>query len=99
MKVMVTTLTMVSGLFAASSTAAQKVPITAGPPATGVCRPDAAAKLVGHAAPDDAQVQQRTGADLVRRIAPGDAVTHDLRENRITLVVDSSEKVVQASCG
>lgn len=99
MKVMVTTLMTVSGLLAACSTTAKEVPTTPGLPATGACRPDAAAKLVGHAAPEDAQIQQRTGADLIRRIAPGDAVTHDFRENRITLAIDPTGKVVQASCG
>lgn len=99
MKVMATALMTVPGLLAACSTIAQEVPTTPDHPATGVCRSDAAAKLVGHAAPDDAQIEQRTGAELIRRIVPGDAVTHDFRENRITLAIDPIGKVVQASCG
>jgi len=82
-----------TGLLAACSTTAQDTP------AASLCRPDAAAMLVGHAAPDDAQVKQRTGAELIRRIAPGDQVTHDFRENRITLAIDPAGKVVQAVCG
>ena len=99
MKAMVTTLMTITGLLSACSTTAQEVPTSPGHPAAGVCRPDAAAKLVGHGALDDAQIQQRTGAELIRRIAAGDAVTHDFRENRITLAIDPSGKVVQASCG
>lgn len=68
-------------------------------PAAQACRPSAAAKLVGHSAPDDAELRRQTGAELIRRIAPGDAVTHDFRENRITIAVDPAGKVVQANCG
>jgi hypothetical protein len=99
MKVMVTTLMTVSGLLAACSTTAQKLLPTPGRPSTGVCIPEAAAKLVGHTAPDDAQIRQHTGAELIRRIAPGDAVTQDFRENRVTLAIDPAGTVVQASCG
>lgn len=63
------------------------------------CQPEAAAKLVGYAAPDDDQVKQRTGASKIRRIAPGDMVTHDFRVERITLAIDPAGKVVQALCG
>ncbi|RZF66396.1 hypothetical protein EWE75_00585 [Sphingomonas populi] len=68
-------------------------------PAPHQCQPEAASKLVGHAAPDDAQVKQRTGASTIRRIAPGDMVTHDFRVERITLAIDPAGKVVQAPCG
>lgn len=68
-------------------------------PAPRQCQPEAAAELVGHAAPDDAQVKQRTGASTIRRIAPGDMVTHDFRVERITLAIDPTGKVVQAICG
>jgi len=68
-------------------------------PAPRQCQPDAAAKLVGHAAPDDAQVTQRTGASTIRRIAPGDMVTQDFRIERITLAIDPAGKVVSAICG
>lgn len=99
MKAMVFTLTTVSGLLAACSTTGQVAPAPQGEQPARVCRPEAAAKLVGYAAPDDAQIKLRTGAELIRRIAPGDAVTHDFRDNRITLAIDPSGKVVQANCG
>jgi len=63
------------------------------------CRPEAATQLVRHPVPDDARIKWRTGADVIRRIAPGDMVTHDFRENRITIAVDPSGEVVQAICG
>jgi len=64
-----------------------------------VCRPKAAAMLVGSVAPGDARVKRRTGATLIRRIAPGDMVTQDFRENRITLTIDRAGKVVDSRCG
>lgn len=82
-----------AGLLTACSTPARD------PPAANICRSGAAATLVGHAAPDDPQVKHGTGAELIRRIAPGDQITHDFRENRITLAIDPSGKVVQAVCG
>ena len=82
-----------AALLAACSTTAREAPVAS------KCRSDAAVMLVGHAAPDDLQVKQRTGAELIRRIAPGDPVTQDFRENRITLAIDPAGKVVQAVCG
>jgi hypothetical protein len=99
MKVMVPTLMTVSGLLNACSTTAQDAPRAQGDLTIRVCRPEAAAELACHAAPDDVQIQQRTGPELIPRIAPGDAVTHDFRENRVTLALDSAGKVVQVSWG
>ena len=93
MKMMVSTLVGAAAIVGACTTNAQDRP------STHVCRPEAAANLVGQAAPDDAQVRKRTGAKLIRRIAPGDAVTHDFRGNRVTIAVDPAGKVVQALCG
>jgi len=31
--------------------------------------------------------------------APGDPVTHDFRENRVTIAIDPAGKVVEANCG
>jgi hypothetical protein len=52
-------------------------------PRRKVCRPAAAATLVGKAAPDDAAILQATRSSIVRRIAPGDATTKDFREERV----------------
>jgi hypothetical protein len=100
MRLMAFTLAAISGLLAAcTTTTAQVASAPQGDAVARACRPDAAAELVGQAALDDAPIQQRTGAELIRRIAPGDAVTHDFRENRVTLAIDSAGKVVLATCG
>lgn len=88
------TLVAVSALLAACAPTAH-----GDPSAPRQCRPEAAAKLVGHVAPDDAQVKHRTGASTIRRIAPGDMVTQDFRVERITLSVDPTGMVVSAICG
>ena len=67
-------------------------------PGRTVCRPAAAATLVGKAAPDDAAILRKTGSSIVRRIAPGDAATKDFREERVTVTI-ANGLVVAASCG
>lgn len=99
MKAIGLTLTTISGMLTACTTAARVAPTAQGDQVASACRPDAAAKLVGQPAHDNIQIKQRTGAELVRRIAPGDAVTHDFRANRVTLAIDTAGKVVQAACG
>jgi hypothetical protein len=93
MKVMVSMLVVACAFAGACTTNAP------GGSATHLCRPEAAALLIGHAPPDNGRVEHRTGAELIRRIAPGDPVTHDFRANRITLAIDPAGKVVQAVCG
>jgi hypothetical protein len=65
----------------------------------GPCSPAGAKALTGQAAPSEAEVKRLTGAAIVRRIAPGDPVTMDLNERRVTIEVDTSGKIVRASCG
>jgi len=62
------------------------------------CRADAAAALIGQAAPDDAAIRRRTGSATVRRLAPGDGATKDYREERVTVTIDNG-RVIAASCG
>lgn len=99
MRVTVPMLMTVSGLLTACSTTEAAGPAPQGDQVARVCRPDAAADLVGHAAPDDTLIQQRTSAVLIRRIAPGEPVTHNFRDNSITVAIDPVGKVVQANCG
>ncbi|MGL4094434.1 I78 family peptidase inhibitor [Agrobacterium cavarae] len=62
--------------------------------------PVAARALVGKPKPTDEQAKQRTGATLVRQIVPGQPVTHDYRNNRVTVKTDpTSGHVGGASCG
>ena len=65
---------------------------------TGLCRPDAAATLVGQSAPGDGDILRRTGSTVVRRLAPGDPMTRDYRQERVTLIV-ADGRVVSAFCG
>lgn len=51
----------------------------------GRCDPVAARALVGKAPLTDEEAKQRTGATMVRQIASGQPVTHDYRDNRVTL--------------
>lgn len=99
MKVMVSTLVAVSGLLTACSATVQESPEPRDSATPHACRSEAAAALVRSAAPNDIELRQRTGAELIRRIAPGDPVTHDFRENRLTIAIDPDRKVVQATCG
>jgi hypothetical protein len=69
------------------------------PAHAGPCSPDAAKSLTGRTAPTEAEVKRLTGASIVRRIAPGDPVTMDLNERRVTIEVDASGTIVRASCG
>jgi hypothetical protein len=69
-------------------------------PAAGMCNAAAAHRLVGEVKPTDAETMRLTGATIVRQIAPGDPVTHDLRDNRVTIETDTaSGRVVRAVCG
>ncbi|MCV9945121.1 I78 family peptidase inhibitor [Rhizobium sp. BT-175] len=66
----------------------------------GRCDPVAARTFVGQAKPTDEEAKQRTRATIVRQIAPGQPVTHDYRDNRVTLETDpASGRVVGATCG
>ncbi len=65
-----------------------------------LCRPEAAASLVGKPRVTDAQAMQLTGATMVRQIKPGDAVTMDFRQERVTVETDAGTgKITRAMCG
>jgi hypothetical protein len=73
---------------------------TAQTPAVGVCNAAASQGLVGEIKPTDADAMRLTDATIVRQIAPGDPVTHDLRHNRVTIATGpASGRVVSATCG
>lgn len=70
------------------------------PPRTILCDVEAAQELVGKEKPTDEQAMQLTGAKTVRQIQPGDMVTQDFREDRVTIETDpASGLVVRATCG
>lgn len=64
------------------------------------CNAEAAGGLVGKPKPADGEAMQLTGAKTVRQIQPGDMVTQDFREDRVTIETDpASGLVVRATCG
>jgi len=68
--------------------------------APGTCRRDAAEALTGRAGIDDAQAMQVTGASLVRQIKPGQGVTMDYRQERVTIETDpKTGNILRAFCG
>lgn len=68
--------------------------------APGICRADAAKALEGMDRLTDEQARQRTGATIVRQIVPGQGVTMDYRQERVTIETDlGTGKIVRASCG
>ena len=70
------------------------------PPASGACNAEAAQRLVGQARPNDAEAMRQTGATSVRQIAPGDPVTMDFRQERVTIETDKvTGRVTRAMCG
>lgn len=67
---------------------------------TGPCSADAAQSLVGKPKPTDGEAMRITNAKTVRQIEPNQAVTHDLREDRVTIETDpATGRVVGARCG
>ncbi|WP_082519816.1 I78 family peptidase inhibitor [Rhizobium sp. Root1220] len=67
---------------------------------SGRCDPVAARALNGQPKPTDEEAKRRTGVTIVRQIAPGQPVTHDYRDNRVTLETDpTSGRVLGAICG
>ncbi len=66
----------------------------------GLCDPGAAETLVGRAAVSDDEARKITGATLVRQIAPGDPVTMDFRQERVTIETDpETGRILRALCG
>lgn len=81
------------------SAACQKELVFAGSQES-VCKPEAAQALVGRDKVTDDEAMQLTGATLVRQIKPGDPVTMDFRQERVTIETDEKTgKIVRASCG
>ena len=63
------------------------------------CSPIAAQTLVGRSGVTDSEAKSITGAVTIRRVSPGDMVTQDFRNDRLTTEVNSHGIVVRAVCG
>lgn len=76
---------------------AQRAPVDS---ASSVCRRDKAEGLAGKKRISDARARRITGASIVRQIRPGQAVTMDYRQERVTIETDpKSGRIVRAYCG
>lgn len=92
------TLSLAALTLAACQSDAQQA--SAAPGLSGLCREDAAETLAGKGRIDDAEAQQATGATVVRQIRPGQGVTMDYRQERVTIETDpKTGKIVRAYCG
>lgn len=64
------------------------------------CDANAAQGLIGKPKPTDTEAMRLTNAKIVRQIEPGQMVTYDYREDRVTVETDpASGRVVGARCG
>lgn len=65
------------------------------------CKADPAQRFVGQPYSDTLgeEVRQATGSRTLRRIAPGQPVTMDFREDRLNVEVDAEDKVSRIYCG
>lgn len=73
-------------------------PVAAAP---APCRAEAAQALVGQAA-TAANVElarQRAGAEVVRLLQPGQAVTMEYRDGRLNVVAGPDGRIARISCG
>ncbi|PQZ26943.1 hypothetical protein CQZ93_24155 [Ochrobactrum vermis] len=69
-------------------------------PQPGVCKKEAAQTLVGKGKISDEYAMKVTGATIVRQIKPGDPVTMDMRQERVTVETDEATgKIVRSFCG
>ena len=96
-------LLVAGGLAVATLTVAGCQPASSRPDAggpTAICKRDAAEALIGKDRISDDQAKQITGASIVRQIRPGQGVTMDYRQERVTIETDPrTGKIVRAFCG
>ncbi len=101
-------LLLAPALLAGCSTAATPeesaaAPATAAPAAeTGsACRSGDYSSFKGRTLTADvrSELQQASGAQVVRVVEPGMMVTMDYQENRITVQVDEQNRITSANCG
>ncbi|WP_019171827.1 I78 family peptidase inhibitor [Pseudaminobacter salicylatoxidans] len=69
-------------------------------PKPGLCDRQAAEVLAGRDRITDDEAKRLTGATMVRQVKPGDPVTMDFRQERVTIETDpNTGKIVRAVCG
>ena len=67
----------------------------------GVCHAERVAWAVGKPADEEVmkRVWQQSGSGLIRPIAPGQAVTRDLRKDRLNVHIDAANLITNVTCG
>lgn len=84
----------------AACTSTPQEPAPGTPPAQGLCNPAAAESMAGRERVTDTQAREITGALIVRQIQPGQPVTQDFVEARVTIETDpATDRIVRSSCG
>jgi uncharacterized protein len=64
------------------------------------CIAESAKTLIGSVKLTEAQIKEKTNAQVVRMVEPNQPVTMDYREERVTVTVEpKTQKIIQASCG
>jgi|UPI000687DD26 hypothetical protein len=91
------TLTLTVFAIAASQSVTRQADAAGG---AGICRRDAAEALTGKKRITNAQAKRITGASIVRQIKPGQPVTMDYRQERVTIETDpKTGRIIRAYCG
>ncbi|MBY5326088.1 I78 family peptidase inhibitor [Rhizobium leguminosarum] len=89
---------LVAGLVSVLASCSSHTASTA--PAKEPCNANAAQSLIGKPKPTDVEAMRITNSKTIRQIEPGEMVTHDFREERVTIETDpASGLVVGARCG
>ena len=88
-------------VLALSVGACATLPPPGGPPPTGMCNAQGAIAAIGRAPTADVVERARidSGSATVRVIRPGDAVTKDLRADRLNLNVNARDAIEGVTCG
>ena len=102
-RVVLATVCVVVSMLAACASSAPIQPASAGPQVSGdgTCHADRVAWAVGKHADEQVMkaVWKQSGSGLIRPIAPNQAVTHDLRRDRLNVHIDAGNVITQVDCG
>lgn len=87
-------------MMAGCATTETTEPANATPP-PGVCAPEGLDRFIGQTATAAlaGDMMKASGAQTLRWVAPGMAVTMDFRQERLTVSYDENYKILRVSCG
>jgi len=89
------------GLLSLAACAVAQSDATAVGPAPGICRGDALDQFTGQPASQELgrRMMLASGARTVRWVPKGSVVTMEFNAERVTVLLDGSNRVERASCG